>query len=701
MPRNTHALAILGPKLVDKLAQTRVLMVGAGGIGCELLKNVVLTGFGDITLLDLDTIDLSNLNRQFLFRKKDVKKSKALVAAQTAQAFNPSCKITPIHGNIKEDQFDVNWFKSFDIVLNALDNLGKSRPSSLVFNCLAVLTLVLLDIRYADARRHVNKMCMAANIPLVESGTAGYLGQVQPILRDSTECFDCMPKPTPKTFPVCTIRSTPSTPIHCIVWAKSYLLPQLFGEQEDDESELDQAALQGENATEIANLRKEARAFKQVRDSLLSSPPEQAAALVFNKVFNDDIKRLLSMSDMWKARKPPTSLDRELILADKFAAPAVPAPSSSEKSGPAAANVIVNGTGSSTIPNGGVASSSSRAKLKDQRQLSLKDNVELFDESLSRLAARLRSGKETNISFDKDDPDTLDFVTATANLRAVAYAIENKTRWEVKEMAGNIIPAIATTNAIISGLIVLQALHILRAKATGKPIPVATPSQPSGIRISGLQAGKPSIPLATYYVSPPNPSCGICRDQYVAVQCDPARTKLGDLINAVLRAERGVGEDDAMANREDADDEDDDEEKREVSVYEGQRLLYDPDMDDNLGSTLERLGCTRGKFLTIVDEDEVYENVVDENSAQSPAFILPSSFPSPKQHARPKPPASATVEDIENEPEIVIAEPSKKRAASDDDLPPAKRARTVEQPQETDDGHVIISDDDDDVMEVL
>ncbi|KAG9016686.1 E1 ubiquitin-activating protein uba2 [Tulasnella sp. 427] len=696
MPRNTHALAILGPELVDKLAQTRVLMVGAGGIGCELLKNVVLTGFGDITLLDLDTIDLSNLNRQFLFRKKDVKKSKALVAAQTAQAFNPSCKITPIHGNIKEDQFDVNWFKSFDIVLNALDNLGKSRPGFSTG----------LGSPNTHARRHVNKMCMAANIPLVESGTAGYLGQVQPILRDSTECFDCMPKPTPKTFPVCTIRSTPSTPIHCIVWAKSYLLPQLFGEQEDDESELDQAALQGENATEIANLRKEARAFKQVRDSLLSSPPEQAAALVFNKVFNDDIKRLLSMSDMWKARKPPTPLDRELILADKFAAPPVPAPSSSEKTGPAAANVIVNGTGSSTIPNGGVASSSSQAKLKDQRQLSLKDNVELFDESLSRLAARLRSGKETSISFDKDDPDTLDFVTATANLRAAAYAIENKTRWEVKEMAGNIIPAIATTNAIISGLIVLQALHILRAKVTGKPIPVATPSQPSGIRIAGLQAGKPSVPLATYYVSPPNPSCGICRDQYVTVQCDPARTKLGDLINAVLRAERGVGDDDAMVNGEGGDEEDEEEERREVSVYEGQRLLYDPDMDDNLGSTLERLGCTRGKFLTIVDEDEVYENVVlalsplsDENSAQ--AFILPSSFPSPKQHARPKPPGLAAVEDIENEPEIVIAEPSKKRAASDDDLPPAKRARTVEQPQETDDGHIIISDDDDDVMEVL
>ncbi|KAI0301596.1 hypothetical protein B0F90DRAFT_1718560 [Multifurca ochricompacta] len=603
MSRSFHARAILGPKLHDQLPNLKVLIVGAGGIGCELLKNVVLAGFGQITLLDLDTIDLSNLNRQFLFRKKDVKQSKAIVAARTASAFNPNVQIKPIHGDVKDPQFDLAWFKGFDVVLNALDNL--------------------------DARRHVNKMCMAGNIPLVESGTAGYLGQVQPLLKDRTECFDCIPKPTPKNFPVCTIRSTPTQPIHCIVWAKSYLMPQLFGEDEDSTSELDEAEKQGENAQEVANLRREAQAFKSVRAALRSKDKDtssSAAKMAFQKVFYHDILNLLSMEDMWRFRDKPVPLDFNLIQSDQFIlrGQVTSAIDISADSIPRPANEVrgLDGrpNGSPVGSNGSGPSSSTKSGhgLKDQRSLTLRDNLALFALGTERLAARLTTGKEETILFDKDDDDTLDFVTAAANLRSAAYGIPGKSRWEVKEMAGNIIPAIATTNAIISGLIVLQALHLLREAF-------------DSLRNVHAQF-KPSAPLSAVKLSLPNPRCGVCRDAYAFLQCDPSRVTLAEVLE---------------------------------------------DFDDNLHRTLESLNVTKGKFLSIADEDGELEVITlpsaryreSNHPIDGPPMILPDPLPEPGQRVKSITPRPSTPPSML--PRI------QKRPAPDgmDEAQPAKRAR--------------------------
>jgi len=168
------------------------------------------------------------------------------VAQESAAKFNPHVKLQAHHANIKDTQFNIEWFQGFNLVFNALDNL--------------------------DARRHVNKMCLAADVPLIESGTTGFNGQVQVIKKvcnsdlrrlksdkclqcqGKTECYDCNTKEVPKSFPVCTIRSTPSQPIHCIVWAKSYLFTyvmlnarrlsltsssEIFGIGEDEAPEFD------------------------------------------------------------------------------------------------------------------------------------------------------------------------------------------------------------------------------------------------------------------------------------------------------------------------------------------------------------------------------------------------------------------------------------------------------------------------------
>lgn len=113
---------------------------------------------------------------------------KSTVAASSAMGFNPDADIKAYHQNIKEPEFNVSFFSKYTLVLNALDNV--------------------------DARRHVNRMCLAADVPLIESGTTGYIGQVMPIVKGEMECYECRPKVTQKVYPICTIRSTPDKPVH-------------------------------------------------------------------------------------------------------------------------------------------------------------------------------------------------------------------------------------------------------------------------------------------------------------------------------------------------------------------------------------------------------------------------------------------------------------------------------------------------------
>ncbi|EME78330.1 uncharacterized protein MYCFIDRAFT_96596, partial [Pseudocercospora fijiensis CIRAD86] len=495
----------LGIELTKKVKESRVLLVGAGGIGCEVLKNLSASGKkAEIVVIDLDTIDLSNLNRQFLFRKQHIKKPKAFVAKETASQFNPNANIDAHHASIFDSQYDVDFYEGFDMVFNALDNLA--------------------------ARRHVNRMCLAADVPLIESGTTGFNGQVQAIKKGVTECYDCNEKPVQKSFPICTIRSTPSQPIHCIVWAKSYLLPELFGTSEDDSSDV--AVTDGDNAEEVAKLKEEAEALKKIRGMM---GQENFAKAVFNKVYHDDIERLRSMKEMWQSRKAPESLQFEVVCID----------ANPEKHGEELAT-------------------------QDQYVWTLLDNLKVFCHSIAKLSKRVADG-ETAIEFDKDDKDTLDFVASAANLRAHIFGIDLQTEWDIKQMAGNIIPAIATSNALTASLCVFEAFKILRTHT--KMVFLTSKNTDRMITSQALVA--------------PRKDCPVCSPTYAKViikqGSSPTLQKLIDLVKAC-----GGFED--------------------FSVTFGEKIIYDPDLDDNLNKPLrhEDLGID-GKditFLTIVDDSD-------------------------------------------------------------------------------------------------
>ena len=142
----------VGPELLKEFQLSKLLVVGSGGIGCELLKNLALSGFRHVEVVDLDTIDVSNLNRQLLFRSQHVGMAKCTVACEVAAAMVPPTQdssLPPVHyqahhGNVCDNtKFNVPFVKQFDLVLNALDNV--------------------------EARRRVNRLCLAADTPLVEA----------------------------------------------------------------------------------------------------------------------------------------------------------------------------------------------------------------------------------------------------------------------------------------------------------------------------------------------------------------------------------------------------------------------------------------------------------------------------------------------------------------------------------------------------
>ncbi|XP_076280989.1 ubiquitin-like activating enzyme 2 [Lasioglossum baleicum] len=457
---------VFSDKLQNAVLQSKVLIVGAGGIGCEILKNLVMTGFTDIEIIDLDTIDVSNLNRQFLFQKKHVGKSKALVAKETAQTFNPDVKIVHYHDSITSSEYGVSFFKKFSLVMNALDNRA--------------------------ARNHVNRMCLAADIPLIESGTAGYEGQVELIKKGLSQCYECTPKAAQKTYPGCTIRNTPSEPIHCIVWAK-HLFNQLFGEEDPDQdvspdtADPEAADTAGEGAlnsesNEKGNVdRVSTRAWAQSCDY----DPEK----LFTKLFHDDIKYLLSMDNLWKKRRPPTPLNWK------------------------------------ELPDGvpGCSKEVNEPGLKDQQRWSISKCGSIFAEAVKNLS---KSASKENLVWDKDDQSSMDFVAACANIRAQIFSIPQKTRFDIKSMAGNIIPAIATTNAIVGGLVVLHAFCILEDKLKAC----------RSVYLRSKMNHRNRLLVPEKNVNPPNPKCYVCaKTPQVVLAVDTSKMTIKELDEVVLK----------------------------------------------------------------------------------------------------------------------------------------------------------------------
>ncbi|KAI5683820.1 hypothetical protein M9H77_05048 [Catharanthus roseus] len=445
----------------------KVLMVGAGGIGCELLKTLVLSGFQDIHIIDMDTIEVSNLNRQFLFRQFHVWQSKAKVARDAVLKFRPDISITPYHANVKDPDFNLDFFKQFSVVLNGLDNL--------------------------DARRHVNRLCLAASVPLVESGTTGFLGQVTVHVKGKTECYECQPKPTPKTYPVCTITSTPSKFVHCIVWAKDLLFAKLFGDQNQD-NDLNVHSGSSEHLDDV---------FQRKKDEDI----QQYGRRIYDLVFGYNIELALSTEDTWKNRVRPRPIYSKDVLPDQ---------------------IEQNGNVDKTADLSSISATASLGLKNPQDIWSLEESSKVFLEALKLFFMKRENKEIGNLVFDKDDQLAVEFVTAAANIRASSFGIPLHSLFEAKGIAGNIVQAVATTNAIIAGLIVIEAIKVVENDVQNYRMTYCLEH--------------PSRKMLLMPVEPfqPNKSCYVCSETPLSLEINTRRSKLRDFVEKIVKPKLGM-----------------------------------------------------------------------------------------------------------------------------------------------------------------
>ena len=146
------------------LQQARVLVLGAGALGNEVIKNLALLGIGQVVLADMDRIELSNLSRSVLFRETDAGNPKADCAARAAREIYPRMDITPLHGNALSE-LGLGYFRWAEVVIGALDN--------------------------REARVFTNSACARTGRPWIDGGIEVLRGVVRGFAPPATACYEC------------------------------------------------------------------------------------------------------------------------------------------------------------------------------------------------------------------------------------------------------------------------------------------------------------------------------------------------------------------------------------------------------------------------------------------------------------------------------------------------------------------------------
>ncbi|XP_010345449.1 ubiquitin-like modifier-activating enzyme 7 isoform X2 [Saimiri boliviensis] len=454
-------IAVFGAGFQEKLSRQHYLLVGAGAIGCELLKGFALVGLGagnsgGLTVADMDHIELSNLSRQFLFRSQDIGRPKAEVAAAAAQGLNPDLQVIPLTYPLDpttEHIYGDNFFSCVDGVAAALDSF--------------------------QARRYVAARCTHYLKPLLEAGTSGTRGSAKVFVPHVTEAYRAPASAATSedtSYPVCTLRYFPSTAEHTLQWARNEFegLFRLSAETINHHQQAHSSLTDMDGAQTLTLLKS---VFGVLRERPQNWQDCVAWALGhWELCFHYGIKQLLRhlppnkvledgtpfWSDPKRCPQPlefDTNQDTHLLYIL------------------AAANLYAQMHG---LPDSRDWTAL-RELLKLLPQPDPQQMVPIFPSNPELASASAEFGpeqlKELNkalevwsvgpplkpLMFEKDDDSNfhVDFVAAAASLRCQNYGIPPVNRAQSKLIVGQIIPAIATTTAAVAGLVILELYKVV------------------------------------------------------------------------------------------------------------------------------------------------------------------------------------------------------------------------------------------------
>ncbi|XP_030314416.1 ubiquitin-like modifier-activating enzyme 7 isoform X3 [Calypte anna] len=459
-------IAIFGAAFQERLAQQKYLVVGAGAIGCELLKNFAMMGLaagpdGDLIVTDMDIVALSNLHRQFLYRSVDISEPKSVVAAAAVKHMNPEIMVTAHQNQVgpaTEMLYGDEFFQHLDGVASAVDTL--------------------------EARTYLERRCSRCRTPLLDSGTEGPRGNVLVMVPFLTKPHGPAGASEESSFPSCTVHNFPHTIQHTLQWALDefeglFQLPMEYVN-----------AFMGDPAfLEQLPAKKALQILEQVRDRLRERPRDwwdcvRWARRHWQSCYHDGIAQLLHFYPpeheaspgvpFWSGDKtcphpltfdPDNDTHMEYVLAAArlFAQVYKVSPCSDRV---AAQTLLRSMVLPPFTPQERLQIITAEEQEEVQAPADHMRRVELTQD-LMQQRQELLADEEVQmplmepIRFEKDDNIHVDFITTASNLRAENYGIPPADWLTSKRIAGRIVPAIITTTAAVAGLACLEVYKLV------------------------------------------------------------------------------------------------------------------------------------------------------------------------------------------------------------------------------------------------